>query len=244
MEVKEQAQVSVKVVLSNADREYLDTYFKHGMYIDGFVYLRGAVDLSIPMLAFYGNWSESSMFEPFNYLEFSNHGDDTAAMSYSAVEKTNYLSYYAAEEDSAYCYASNLYLKGGDKKYLPERNAFSNDSGDCLESVVYTLIRNAAVVETSIVNEETGEVYYQEQQQNLEGAYYDSEESGWCNTEYISVLGWKGTDAKGKPLPEGTTVRVTITALPEYYKDKPEQAADGARFSIPITIDKIGRAHV
>ena len=237
LEVKEQAQVSVKVVLSNADREYLDTYFKHGMYIDGFVYLRGAVDLSIPMLAFYGNWSESSMFEPFNYLEFSNHGDDTAAMSYSAVEKTNYLSYYAAEEDSAYCYASNLYLKGGDKKYLPERNAFSNDSGDCLESVVYTLIRNAAVVETSIVNEETGEVYYQEQQQNLEGAYYDSEESGWCNTEYISVLGWKGTDAKGKPLPEGTTVRVTITALPEYYKDKPEQAADGARFSIPITID-------
>lgn len=237
LEVKEQAQVSVKIMLSKADREYLDTYFKHGMYIDGFVYLRGAVDLSIPMLAFYGNWTESSMFEPFDYLEFSNHGDDTASMSYSAVEKTNYLSYYAAEEDSAYCYASNLYLKGGDQKYLPERNAFSNESGDCIESAVYTLIRNAAVVETSIVNQETGEVYYQEQQESLEGAYYDSEGGGWCNTEYISALDWKGTDAKGEPLPEGTTVRVTITALPEYYKDKPEQAADGARFSIPITID-------
>lgn len=237
LEVKEQAQVSVKVVLSKADREYLDTYFKHGMYIDGFVYLRGAVDLSIPMLAFYGNWTESSMFEPFDYLQFSNHGDDTSAMSYSAVERTNYLSYYEAEADSTYCYASNLYLKGGDQKYLPERNAFSNESGDSIESVVYTLIRNAAIVETSIVNEETGEVYYQEQQENLEGAYYDSQEGRWCNTEYISALDWRGTDAKGKPLPEGTTVRVTITALPEYYKDKPDQAADGARFSIPITID-------
>ena len=237
LEVKEQAQVSVKVVLSKTDREYLDTYFKHGMYIDGFVYLRGPVDLSIPMLAFYGNWTESSMFEPFDYLKFSNHGDDAASMSYSAVERTNYLSYYVAEEDNVYCYASNLYLKGGDAKYLPERNAFSNESGDRIESAVYTLIRNAAVVDTAITNEETGEIYYQYQGDNLSGAYYDSEEGGWCNTEYNSVLEWQGTDAKGNPLPEGTTVRVTITALPEYYKDKPDQAADGARFSIPITID-------
>ena len=76
MEVKNEAVVSVKVELSSKDKKYLDSYFKHGMYIDGFIYLRGAVDLSVPMLAFYGNWTESSMFEPFDYLEFANGSHD------------------------------------------------------------------------------------------------------------------------------------------------------------------------
>lgn len=235
LEVEDEAQVSVKVVLSREDKKYLDSYFANGIYIDGFVYLKGAVDMSIPMLAFYGNWTESPMFEPFDYLESANGGQEE--MTYSGAEIANYLNYYMAEEDRTFCYSSNMYLKGGDKKYLPDRNAFSTNSGDRIDSVSYTLIRNAAVVETSIVNDKTGEAYFQYQDENYEGTYYDSREGEWLNREYTSSLDWKGLDKHGKPLPEGTRVRVTITALPAYYRDRPKEAAAGAKFSVPITID-------
>ncbi len=236
LEVKDTADVSVKVTLSKKDRKYLDSRFKNGMYVEGFVYLKGAVDLSIPMLAFYGNWTESSMFEPFDYLKFYNGGEQEE-MTYSGVDFTNYLNYYTAEEKSEYHYGSNMYLEGADKKYLPDRNAFSTKSGDRIDGITYTLIRNAAVVETSIVNDKTGEIYYQYQEKNCAGTYYDSKEHEWSNKEYVSALDWKGLDSKGKPLPEGTKVRFNVTALPEYYHNKPENAAKGARFSVPVTID-------
>ncbi|MCI9080837.1 MAG: S8 family serine peptidase [Lachnospiraceae bacterium] len=236
LEVKDTAQVSVKATLSEKDRKYLNSRFKHGMYIDGFIYLRGAVELSIPVLAFYGNWTESSMFEPFDYLEFYNGGKQEAA-TYSDVNVTNYLNYYSVEADSVCRYGSNLYLKGGDKKYLPDRNAFSTNSGDRIDGVSYTLIRNAAAVETSIVNDKTGEIYYQSEEEKLEGAYYDAKENRWCNKEYLSSLDWQGKNRQGKPLPEGTRVRFIVTALPEYYRNNPKKAAEGAKFSVPVTID-------
>lgn len=235
LEVEDTAQVSVKVALSRADKKYLDSHFTNGMYVDGFVYLKGVVELSIPMLAFYGNWTESSMFEPFDYLEAANGGQEQ--MTYSGAESANYLNYYRKEEDRTFCYSSNIYLKGGDKKYLPDRNAFSTNSGDRIDSISYSLIRNAAIVETSIVNDKTGEVYYRYKEEDCGGTYYNSEEGNWCNSEYISVLDWQGRDKHGKPLPEGTRVRVAVTALPEYYRDRPKEAADGATFSVPITID-------
>ncbi len=239
LEVKESARVSVKVTLSQADRDYLDGCFENGMYIDGFVYLKGTVNLSIPMLAFYGNWTESSMYEPFNYLEhYNGDGDkDEENVSYSGAGSTNYLNYYSAAEDGAFCYGSNLYLEGGDEKYLPDRNAFSTNSGDRIEYAVYTLIRNAAVVETTISNDKTGKVYARHRERDQQGAYYDIGEGEWKNLHSSSVLDWQGLDKKGKPLPEGTTVRFTVTALPEYYKDQPKQAAEGAKFSVPVTID-------
>ncbi len=239
LEVKESAKVSVKVKLSQADRDYLDGCFKNGMYIDGFVYLKGTVDLSIPMLAFYGNWTESSMYEPFNYLEHYNGdgGMDADTVSYSGADSTNYLNYYSAAEGGAFCYGSNLYLEGGDEKYLPDRNAFSTNSGDRIDNAVYTLIRNAAVVETTISNDKTGKVYFKYREEDQEGAYYDIKKGEWRNMYSSSILDWQGLDKKGKPLPEGTTVRFTITALPEYYKDHPQKAAEGAKLSVPVTID-------
>ncbi|NBH14706.1 serine protease subtilisin family protein [Lachnospiraceae bacterium] len=236
LEVKEQAQVSVKIELSAKDRNYLDNSFRHGMYVEGFVYLKGAVELSVPLLAFYGNWTESSMFEPFDYLQFYNGGKQEG-MTYSDVNVANYLNYYRAEEERNFYYGSNLYLEGGDREYLPDRNAFSTASGDRIESAAYTLIRNAARIETSIVDDKTGKVYYQYQEENYPGVYYDSREGKWFNREYTSVLDWSGTDRQGKLLPEGTRVRFMVRALPEYYRDKPQKAADGAVFSVPLTID-------
>lgn len=237
LEVQDEANVHVRINLSLSDRNYLETYYKNGMYIDGFVYLDGKVDLSFPMLAFYGNWSDSSMFDPFDYLTYKNGGQKKVTESYAALEKTNYLNYYVAKEEKEYCYASNMYLEDGDEEYLPERNAFSNRSGDRISSISYTLIRNAAFVRTTITDDKTGEIYFDSSQKEVQGSYYDMQQRRWSNTDSLSVLDWQGTDKAGKLLSEGCGVHITVTALPEYYKNKSNEAGKGTALSIPIVID-------
>ena len=60
-------QVSVKVVLSDADREYIDFNFKYGSYVEGFVVLDALegtdINLSTPFLGFYGDWDKLPVFD-------------------------------------------------------------------------------------------------------------------------------------------------------------------------------------
>lgn len=237
LEVDETAQIDVKIVLSDADREYLDTYFQHGMYIDGFIYLDGQVPLSVPLLAFYGGWSESSMFEPFDYLEAANGGGGSWT-TYSGVDVTNYLTYRFAGDLKEYYYASNMYYEEGDEEYISDRNAFCNKSGDSFGSMAYSLIRNAQSVELSVADAKTGDVYYVNQCGSRLAAYYSDTEGAWSSTiTEQAALDWAGTDDKGKPLPEGTQVIISVTALPAYYNGIAEGTADGVRWEVPVSID-------
>lgn len=237
LEVEAQTKVHVRIELSSSDRKYLDTNFLNGMYIDGFIYFNGAVPLSVPMLAFYGNWSDSPMFDPFDYLLYYNGGEERVPAPYSPLERTNYLNCYIAEEEREYRYGSNLYVEHGDAAYIPERNAFSNRSGNKVSSITYTLIRNAALVRITITDDKTGVCYYNSSQEQMQGSFYDSDRARWSNMDYTTSLNWLGTDAAGKRLPEGTSVHITVTAFPEYYKDRPGEAGKGTVFSIPLTID-------
>lgn len=238
LEVADTTTVSVKIVLSDADREYLNTCFTHGMYIDGFIYLNGQVSLSIPFLAFYGGWSESSMFEPFDYLDYANGGTDDTNFTYSGIDAANYLTYRFAGDMEDYYYASNMYREEGDNEYIPERNSFSTESGDSFGNLSYSLIRNAGFVKISVTNAKTGDVYLESLQGSRAAAYYSVTEGMWENTitDYFP-LDWAGTDEKGNPLPEGTQVNISVVALPAYYDEMTEDTADGVRWTIPVTID-------
>lgn len=232
--VKDSAEVNVTVTLSNADKEYLNSNFENGMYVDGFIYLNGDVTLSVPMLAFYGNWADASMYEPFDYLEFINNGD--FMLPYTGV-MTNYLTYKFKGDSSTYLYNSNLYVE--DDTYIPERNAISSTSGDSIKAFNYSLIRNASDVTVSITNAETGEVYLENQMGALDAAFYYANGGNWENTSYSAPLNWTGTDANGNPLPEGTKVNITVTALPSYYDDwtGTDVPGKGVSMTVPMTID-------
>ncbi len=56
--------ITVKCILelNDIDKEYIDTKFENGMYIEGFIVLDGDIDLSIPLLGFYGDWTEAPIF--------------------------------------------------------------------------------------------------------------------------------------------------------------------------------------
>lgn len=240
--VKDCTKVEVTVTLSEADRNYL-AQFENGMYVDGFIYLRGGVDLSVPMLAFYGNWADSSMFEPFDFLEYANNGDNWeypyTTISVDDFDYTNYLTYQYAGSNKKLYYFSNMYSENGDAAYLPERNAISSESGDMISAVSYSLIRNAARVNVAVTNAQNGEVYFETKLGNRQAEYYSASAAAWQSTLYTTALNWKGTDAAGKALSDGTKVNISVTAIPAYY-DGVDAAAipgKGLTFSVPMTID-------
>lgn len=235
--VEDTAKVHVEITLSEKEKEYLNNSFENGMYVDGYIYMRGNIDLSVPFLAFYGNWGDSSMYEPFDFLKHANN--EETYPTYTGVEETNYFTYSYAGDSKKYKYTSNMYTANGDAEYLADRNAISSTSGDKIGEVYYTLIRNAARVITTVTNAETGEVYKKSEKGEASAAYYSASGASWENTLSSAEINWNGTDAKGNPLPEGTKVRIAVTAVPAYFNDLPieELSAKGLSLEIPMVID-------
>jgi len=232
--VKNNAKVSVSIELSNADKQYLNDNFENGMYVDGFVKLDGKVDLSVPFLAFYGNWSDSSMFDPFDAMEFFCGDEDQLA--YNGIELTNYLSYQFAGDPKNYYFEPNMYAT--DAEYIADRNAISSLSGDKISAFNFTLIRNAAAFNASVTNAETGEVYLSKDFGEATATYYSTTQAQWMSTKLTAKLNWAVTDAEGNALPDGTKVNITATAVPSYYvKNEDKPLGKGISYTIPVTVD-------
>lgn len=231
--VKNKANVSVNVSLSKDDRAYIDSNFENGMFVEGFVILKGQVDLSLPVLAFYGDWSDSSMFEPFDAMQYFAGSEDEYA--YCGIARTNYLTWKQAGSGKTYYYMPNAYET--DEEYIADRNAFSTLRGDKLDAFTFTLIRNASNVTASITNAETGEVYYELQKGAIQATYYSDSAASWLSTSAKANLGWAGTDAEGNALSDGTKINVSITALPAYYNNGKEAKGKGVTLTYPMTID-------
>lgn len=223
--------VKVCVTLSKADKEYL-AKFPSGMYVEGFIYLNGNVSLSLPMLAFYGNWADSSMYDPFDYLQYANKGDYYDPYNGQAF---NFMEYQLPGSTTKYKYSSNLFAQ--DAKYMSSRNALA--SGGSIVAMDYTLIRSAARVITTVKDAKTGKVYFSKTEGGKQRTFYSDSAAAYRNVYTKTELGWKGTDKNGKALKTGTKVIITVKAIPEYYDNKKASEVKGAglEFSIPMTID-------
>ena len=66
------AKITVTLTLSAEDKEYLNSTFANGMYVEGFLTFdntdENGVDLNAPFLAFYGDWGEAPIFD-LDYYE-------------------------------------------------------------------------------------------------------------------------------------------------------------------------------
>ncbi|WP_408070511.1 S8 family serine peptidase [Butyrivibrio sp. JL13D10] len=236
MQVKDSTKVNVTINLSDSDREYL-AGFENGMYVDGFVYVNGVVPLSVPFLAFYGSWMDSSMFENFDFMKYV-HDEEYAenASTYVGLARTNFLSVYPLGDEEEDFYIPNLFAK--DDEYIADRNAISPLNGTVLGSQYYTLIRNANRVILSITDKNTGEEYFKHTEyENYAAFIYDGQ---WQNHLQAQDLNWAGTDAEGNPLPEGTEVNITLEAVPSYYdnvEDPSTLDGKGLYMTTPVAID-------
>lgn len=181
----ETAKVKVIYQLSNKDKNMIDDLFPYGMYVEGFVKLENlssddekGIDLNIPFLAFYGDWTEAPMFDKTYYeVESEAHNnaiDDEDKLKADYYATTPYGSYYYN-----YVIPLGTYLYDVDlDKYdaIPaskDKIAISNVLGtiDGLSSVYAGLLRNARTMTFTIVDKFTGEVIYENVDYNARKAY-------------------------------------------------------------------------
>ncbi len=177
------ANVSVKITLSEKDRKYLDDSFENGMYVEGFVRLNGTtestVDLGVPYLTFYGDWTKSPLFDIDFYDTNADELDDSIALldktlpdAYATrpiggtnLDYISYLGTYAFDQSPT---AKKI---AADRKYISLSN--HTDSINSLRFVWAGLLRNAAKMEVTITDDATGEVIFATTDYDLRKSYGD-----------------------------------------------------------------------
>ena len=246
-------KVELTFALSEDQKEFFDAYYTSGAYIEGFIYatpdasVEGVegVEHSIPVFGFYGNWSDASMYDVGTLAEYL-YGTETRYPylpdSQNRPQKaTNYMTITYAGDGNEYPYVGNPLAV--DDEYLPERNGFNNMNGDMLYKYYFSVIRNAGAAKYLVSDAETGEVYMEQVfDGGVDSAFYDANGGSWRGTQYQVSLGWRGTDAEGNKLREGTTVNISLVLAPEYYLTEDggcdwDALGEGAYLTTMTTID-------
>ena len=242
------ASIKVRMALTEEARAELDAMTPKGTYVEAFVYARGIADAegetgtvhAIPVLAFYGDWSEPSMFDRGTLLEHIHLAVNTAPYLYEVVGPYGNSLGIDYGDGSEYYYGGNPILD--DDAYIPARNAFNSVDASRITEQGFTLIRGAGAARLQVTNADTGEVYFERELGELYPAYYNPSYGQWENTIQYARLDWSGSDAAGAPLAEGTRVNVTLTAVPHYYRQEDgsysyEDLGQGAYMTTTMTID-------
>lgn len=249
---KGSVEVEVTITLPQRVKDYLNENYPVGAYVEGFVYAEPVataegvqgVTHSIPVLGYYGSWTDSSMFDVGSYVEYKYNLEDrlpyVPGSDGNPNPNINYLTIKYAGEDGEYYYAGNPFAK--DETYLPQRNALNNVKGDKLGKLGFTTVRNAGAAKFQVTDAETGEVYFENELGGISSAYYHDKQQVWANLSRQLTLNWAGVDSKGNKLPEGTVVDLSLVAAPEYYRNADgtydwDALGEGAYLTNRITID-------
>ena len=248
------ARVEAVLTLTEEARELLAEQYPAGAYIQAFIRVRNlgdGVSHSIPVLGYYGSWTDPSMFDIGSHAEFQSGSETRTPYFYglgyglSGGNRANgdYLTIDYGDGKELYWGGNPITAEA---EYRPERNAMNNVNGGRFRRFGDTLIRGAAETRLVMTNLTTGEVYRDELLGAMNGAYYHVNEGTWYDYSFRTTLNWSGTDRNGEPLPEGTTVELSFIAAPEYYRVEQSDGSytidwdalgEGAYDTTLITID-------
>ncbi len=195
-------QVTVKYRLSDEDKKYINESFQYGMFVEGFVVLTPTnsatnIDLNIPFLAFYGDWTEAPLFDK-TYYEVESEAHDGSIDEEDKIK----ADYYATTPFASYLYNYVIplgsYIYDIDtSKYEPiaateEHIAISNALGtmDGIGAIYGGLLRNAKTMTYTITDELTGEVIYHMVDENAIKAHF----GGGGALPYYNYLKLKSSD--------------------------------------------------
>ena len=235
------ADVTVTVTVTDEGRAML-AQFPNGSYVEGFVTLTQVaadgssltdpIDLGVPFLAFYGDWTKAPIMDSTDYWETLD-GSASQAQAYMNT------AFSSSSENTVDTYlGDNNYTS---VPYLADRNAISPNNDDFMDSLtgIYTgLLRNTKSLKYTITGA-NGQVYYSKDCEYVGKSiysydYYRIVPAG-VDADYTGIEPWYGTDAHNAKLPNNTKATVTIEATLPY--------GDGvgtnqkSSWSFPITID-------
>lgn len=178
-------KVKVTYSLSDSDKEMMNNLFPYGMYVEGFVKLKSNVtteeqkiDLNVPFLAFYGDWTEAPMFDK-TYFEVESEAHNGAIDDEDKLK----ADYYATTPYGSYFYnyliPLGTYLYDIDESMyeaIPaseDHIAISNILGtiDGISAVYAGLLRNAKKMTFTVTDKLTGEVVHTHIDYNANKAY-------------------------------------------------------------------------
>ena len=213
--------VTVNISLPDHVKEALDEIFTSGAYIEGFTTVECTSETlegesfahthSIPILAFYGDWTDPSMFDNTSYTDTLY---DTYKVPYSGKYETNYITLK---------YGANLSVFTGNPYMVEDTfptDALAVNSKNAFGNLYYNLVRSAgttgfAVSRTDELGGNIEEVLNSSVSgQEVDGLWYDEEDQEWQNTGTKQVTIGRTPASYG--LAEDDTFRIGFYALPEY----------------------------
>ena len=212
----------VTVTVTGEGRKML-AEFPNGSYVEGFVTLTQVaadgsaltdpIDLGLPFLAFYGDWTKAPIMDSTDYWETLD-GSASQAQAYMNT------AFSSSSENTVDTYlGDNNYTS---VPYLADRNAISPNNDDFMDSLtgIYTgLLRNTKSLKYTITGA-NGQVYYSKDCEYVGKSiysydYYRIVPAG-VDAEYDGIEPWYGTDAHNAKLPNNTKATVTIEATLPY----------------------------
>ena len=189
----ETVTVEAKLELTANDKAYLEK-FPNGIYVEGYIYANSTaedgVDLAMPMVGFYGDWSDAPVFDNDEYGTYSLY----PSVVYTYYSQLGYNPYFRNGKS------------GSEYSYFSYKNL--------LDEIDFGLLRNAKKLEIRVVNTETGEVYHELDGVDIAKTYYNPNYGMIIPFYLMSSYGevWDGKDLNGKSLPEGTTIEYKFDA--------------------------------
>ena len=239
------AEVTVTIKLTDADKEWINTYFPSGNYVEGFVYLEGEgeVTLSLPFMGFYGRWDAAPLFDSgfwyddgmwlgeigyitanqYSHMLWTNVGASNWVLGmnpYTGVDLETGASIWYDEAGYPHVY------------YNPANNVISpNGDGalDAITEIYISLMRNAEELEMIYTDAEGNELDYR---------YFWKESKTMYISGYGSVVpmvySWTYDDVYDfADLEDGDVVYLTISGVIDYEGAEADVLLD----KMPIYID-------
>ncbi len=175
-------KLKVTYTLSQEDKDLIDNSFPYGMFVEGYVTLEATaeqdVDLNVPFLAFYGDWTKAPVFDK-TYYEVETEAHNAGIDDEDKIK----ADYYATTPYGSYRY--NYIIPLGTYLYTVDESSYDpipataehaaiSDSLNTLDgiSAVYEgLLRGCKTMHYTITDKVTGEVIYDHIDDNARKAY-------------------------------------------------------------------------
>ncbi len=183
VEAGKNAKVHVVITLSDKDKAYMDESFENGMYVEGFITLKATagteISLSVPYLAFYGDWTVAPMFDLDYYATNADELNDAIDVEDKTMADAYATRPIGGVYDDYVSYLGTYYFMQDPKDIVISANrdyiALSNQEGTIhsLRFVWAGLLRSAEKIEISITDDVTGEVVFECVDEDVRKSYGD-----------------------------------------------------------------------
>ena len=234
-----EADVTLTISLSDADKAYMDASFENGMYVEGFITLTASkgtdIDLSVPYLAFYGNWSQAPMFDLDYYATNADELDDSIAVEDKTMADAYATRPIGGVSEDYVSYLGSYYFLQDPKDMIISANrdyiALSNKEGTIhsLRFVWAGLLRNAQRIEITITDDTTGEVIFETVDTDVRKSYGDGGSIYPANVEIEF-------DTMDYNLSNNTQYTVKLQGYLD-YEDGGVDVNENTTFEFPLTVD-------